>query len=345
MNEYNTHRNEENLTYASNLYKTQYLPEIHNLRMLKYNVMEMIVPTSGNEIEPIRALYQKAMNLVEFDMLEGEPPSVLKFTVGNKVKPSNAAKPVSPKTSSDKTAIIVPFRDDTSDKLRTKQLDIFTKFFETYLQGIPYEIFVIEQSFDKMKFNRGALLNIGFKQALIAGCTNFIFHDVDLLPSVELKQYYMHAPTDEPVHIAAVWDRYGRNQDYFGGIVAFNQEMFQNINGYPNNFWGWGGEDDELYKRTKEFYSILKVNKGSVQDLENLSLQEKLDFLKENDLKFMKKREALAAHEATWKINGLNSINYTVRENSECGLNCVKMQVGLPFEKNRWDEDEDDYYD
>ncbi len=24
------------------------------------------------------------------------------------------------------------------------------------------------------------------------------------------------------------------------------------MNGYPNNFWGWGGEDDELRKRLKE---------------------------------------------------------------------------------------------
>ncbi len=24
------------------------------------------------------------------------------------------------------------------------------------------------------------------------------------------------------------------------------------MNGYPNNFWGWGGEDDELLKRLKE---------------------------------------------------------------------------------------------
>ncbi len=30
----------------------------------------------------------------------------------------------------------------------------------------------------------------------------------------------------------------------FGDVLA--------MNGYPNNFWGWGGEDDELFKRLKE---------------------------------------------------------------------------------------------
>ena len=24
------------------------------------------------------------------------------------------------------------------------------------------------------------------------------------------------------------------------------------MNGYPNNFWGWGGEDDEMFKRLTE---------------------------------------------------------------------------------------------
>ena len=39
---------------------------------------------------------------------------------------------------------------------------------------------------------------------------------------------------------------------YFGGITSFSAGQFKQINGFPNNFWGWGGEDDELYKRTKK---------------------------------------------------------------------------------------------
>lgn len=39
---------------------------------------------------------------------------------------------------------------------------------------------------------------------------------------------------------------------YFGGVVAFNQEDFEKINGFPNTFWGWGGEDDEMYSRIVE---------------------------------------------------------------------------------------------
>ena len=233
-----------------------------------------------------------------------------------------------------KIAIIIPFRDNTKDKTRMKQLHQLSAYFDKYLTAYNFEIFVVEQSDDGRKFNRGQLLNIGFEYALMYGCTNFIFHDVDLLPSEELKEYYINTPKKEPVHIAAVWDRYGGNPKYFGGIVAFNKEMFEKINGYPNDFWGWGGEDDELYKRTKKFYDILKVKKGSIKDLEELNLEQKLDYLKVNDLKFMKKIEALAKHDATWEKNGLNSLHYKQGVISNCGKHCMFINVTLSDTEN-----------
>jgi hypothetical protein len=229
-----------------------------------------------------------------------------------------------------KTAIIVPFRDDTQERAREKQLDKFTKYMADYLKDVNYKIFLIQQeSGDRRKFNRGALLNIGFEIAENEGYTNFIFHDVDLLPSKELKEYYIEPPKDGPVHIAAVWDRYGKNPNYFGGIVAFNETMFQKINGYPNNFWGWGGEDDELYNRVKKFYTVKKASKGSVVDLENMNLEEKLEYLRENNLKFMQKREALEKHKTTWKYNGLSNLNYEQIGEGKCGPNCIRIIVTL----------------
>jgi hypothetical protein len=230
-----------------------------------------------------------------------------------------------------KIAIIIPFRDSEKSKSRTVQLGKFVKYMETYLKGYTYKIFVIEQSEDGRKFNRGQLLNIGFKVALKEEYDNFVFHDVDLLPSEELKKYYTTLPK-QPIHIAAVWrDRY-EYEKYFGGIVAFTSEMFQKINGYPNDFWGWGGEDDELYKRVIKYYSIKKTDEGSITDLENLNIEQKLQILKENDLKFDKKKEALERHNATWKTNGLNNINlsdFNPENVSTCGINCETIHISL----------------
>jgi len=161
---------------------------------------------------------------------------------------SESSSPLSESTKA-KIAIIIPFRDMEKEKKRTKQLNNLVEYFATYLKDDEYKIFLVEQSNDSRKFNRGQLLNIGFEYAVKEGYNNFIFHDVDLLPSEELKEYYENIPQDKPVHIAAVWDRYGSNPKYFGGIVAFNKKMFERINGYPNDFWGWGGEDDAMYNR------------------------------------------------------------------------------------------------
>ena len=113
---------------------------------------------------------------------------------------------------------------------------------------------IIEQSNDDRKFNRGKLLNIGFdlSKKEIPQPNVFIFHDVDLIPSMDLLNDYFTIPSVNPIHIARVWNRYNNNPRYFGGIVSFSQEMFEAINGFPNNFWGWGGEDDEMYKRIKQ---------------------------------------------------------------------------------------------
>ena len=229
----------------------------------------------------------------------------------------------------ERIGIIVPFRDSEEGKPRTQQLNKLVDYMKSYLSGYDYKIYVIEQSDDRRKFNRGQLLNIGFEIAINEGINNFIFHDVDLLPSNELKEYYINTPTDKPIHIAAVWDRYNSNPSYFGGIVAFNERMFQKINGFPNNFWGWGGEDDELLKRTKKFYNILKPTNGTIRDLENLNVTQKMEYLRENKLKFMKKQEALAEHENTWKINGLNNLNFKHLQEKSCGSNCEIYKVEL----------------
>lgn len=36
---------------------------------------------------------------------------------------------------------------------------------------------------------------------------------------------------------------------YFGGVSALSPEQYMKMNGFPNTYWGWGGEDDDIAVR------------------------------------------------------------------------------------------------
>lgn len=117
---------------------------------------------------------------------------------------------------------------------------------EDYLKDTEYEIFIVEQSDDK-PFNRGKLLNVGFKSACDKGCDYFVFHDVDMLPENVDYSY-----SDKPLHLATHLQEHDYETtffDYFGGVTMFNKEDFKTINGFSNEYWGWGFEDDDLLVR------------------------------------------------------------------------------------------------
>ena len=49
---------------------------------------------------------------------------------------------------------------------------------------------------------------------------------------------------------------------YFGGVSAISVKHFQLVNGFSNQFWGWGGEDDDMSRRIhKERLKITRYQK------------------------------------------------------------------------------------
>ena len=77
-----------------------------------------------------------------------------------------------------KLGVIVPYRN------RHLHLTEFKKQIVSYLDSNSYEnyvIIIVEQD-DARLFNRGMLLNIGFKEAEKQDCDYVVFHDVDMLP-------------------------------------------------------------------------------------------------------------------------------------------------------------------
>jgi hypothetical protein len=143
----------------------------------------------------------------------------------------------SKKEAKKKLAIIVPYRN------RESHLNIFVPYIEEYLDDkFEYKIFVIEQK-DNKPFNRGKLLNAGFKESG-SDFDYYCFHDVDMLP-IDADYSYCEQPT----HLANTVDGEQSFYNYFGGVTILSKLDFKIINGYSNEYWGWGFEDDDLLQR------------------------------------------------------------------------------------------------
>ena len=146
--------------------------------------------------------------------------------------------------------IVVPYRD------REEHLRDFLPHLLDYMdcREISYHIVIAEQE-KGLPFNRGAMKNIGFLQGGPSDYT--CFHDVDYLP---LNADYSW--TDNPACLALVGAE-GRpinvegstrriqlkSASFFGGAVLMADALFRQVDGYSNDYWGWGFEDTDLARR------------------------------------------------------------------------------------------------
>lgn len=145
---------------------------------------------------------------------------------------------------SHKLGICIPYRN------RKEHLERLIPHLTKHLnnQGIEHTFYVGHQVDDKL-FNRGAMKNIAAYYAFKDGCDYVAWHDVDMLPHEECDYSY---PEEHPIHIATKLSKYkytlGYDQ-YFGGVVLFTKEQAERTNGYSNEYWDWGQEDDDLFWR------------------------------------------------------------------------------------------------
>lgn len=226
-------------------------------------------------------------------------------------------------SSSANFVIVVPFRaggGSSGDDPRLRHLDEFKRFVRyTFGEAGGVRVFVIHQTHGK-KFNRGVLLNVGFLQALkeVPEATHVITHDVDLIPSRDLAELYATVPVPNSViHFARRFERYAgdleSNPEYIGGVVSIRTDDFLSLNGYPNLFWGWGGEDDELSRRIRTAgMRLLAPTHGSYRDLEGLTIKQKVAILQRGTERCMVKYELLREYaDGSLSHDGLRSLNAT----------------------------------
>jgi hypothetical protein len=180
-------------------------------------------------------------------------------------------------------AIIVPYRD------RQQHLDQFVPHMRAYFardkldKAIDYRVLVVEQE-RGLPFNRGALKNAGFllTEAQSDYCC---FHDIDYLP---IWADYSFAEVPTPI----VW--YGAEErpiapgrtnrvakhdleHFFGGALIVPNSAFRSVNGYSNDYWGWGYEDVDIKARFEAAGVATGRRKGTFLPLVHDSEGFKLD--------------------------------------------------------------------
>uniref|UniRef100_A0A6G1RPJ4 Beta-1,4-galactosyltransferase n=1 Tax=Hypotaenidia okinawae TaxID=2861861 RepID=A0A6G1RPJ4_9GRUI len=198
-------------------------------------------------------------------------------------------------------AILIPHRN------REKHLLYLLDHLHPFLQRqqLDYGIYVIHQA-GNTKFNRAKLLNVGYLEAIKeANWDCFIFHDVDLVPENDFNIYMCDR---QPKHLVVGRNNTGyrlRYQGYFGGVTALTRDQFSKVNGFSNNYWGWGGEDDDLRIRVE--MQKMRVVRPSADVARYTMIFHKRDHGNEENGERMK---LLRQVSRTWKTDGLNSCSY-----------------------------------
>jgi hypothetical protein len=144
-----------------------------------------------------------------------------------------------------KLGVCVPYRN------REEHMNIFVPHVSKFLEerGIEHTIYLAHQCDEKL-FNRGLMKNIAAKHAFDDGCDYIVWHDIDMVPEDESCDYSF--PINNPQHIAvsiSQSDYQLKYEEYFGGAVLFSKEQVEKTNGYSNDYWDWGMEDDDLFWR------------------------------------------------------------------------------------------------
>ena len=184
------------------------------------------------------------------------------------------------------------------------------------------EVLIIEQSQDDKLFNRGKVLNVGFKY-YDKDEYNYFTHDVDHNP-INLLVY------NNEVNNSIISLKSGHNKS-LGGIIKFKGNTFKKINGFRNDYWGWGIEDRDLYYRSK-FYNIniIRNHKTKFKVLKHKHLGSQM-----NEIKSIKCNNIFNNNNNKEIIikfilnSGLNNLKYKIIKEENIRNNIKKILINI----------------
>ncbi len=82
-----------------------------------------------------------------------------------------------------------------------------------------------------------------------------VLHDIDLLPENVSLSYECGDHPCIAIHLNALPSNHQYKlvyESFFGGVSALTPAQFRLVNGFSNMYFGWGGEDDDLFNRLRK---------------------------------------------------------------------------------------------
>ncbi|XP_009100815.1 beta-1,4-galactosyltransferase 3 isoform X2 [Serinus canaria] len=221
-----------------------------------------------------------------------------------------------------KSAILVAYRN------QEKYLRHLLYYIHPFLQRqqLSYTIYLIQQV-GTGSFNRAKLLNVGVREAMKDeewDC--LVLHDIDLVPENDYNLYIC----DEyyPKHMASAIDKFQYTLPYksfFGGVSALTPEHYMKMNGFPNTYWGDGGENDDIATRIQ--LAGMKI----VRTSPHLGRYRVMDYNEETEIQDPWRRPP-SQHNTrkTWKADGMNTLQFRLLSRTKHPL-YTKITVDIGY--------------
>ena len=222
------------------------------------------------------------------------------------------------------TVICIPYRN------REKHLEGYlanvVPLLRTHFPGV--HVAIMEQAGTKY-FNRGVLMNVGcdlFKNRATYMMTN----DVDTHP-LEQTVRDIYTKAVDPSDVLGI---YTSEMGTLGGVIKLRCETMCNMNGFPNDYWGWGVEDKALQNRAEllglrklttiqctdsnqeEYFTIFDDVKDKVEQY--VPSRTQLDY-------FMWPHLSLDVKHKFLRRSGFNTLTYNVLERTQ--LNDITEKI------------------
>ena len=216
-------------------------------------------------------------------------------------------------------AFLIAYRARPPQEFRKNELATLVQNIRATMAKNPrhtYRIWVGEQD-DDQKFNRGWLLNAVFKEA----------------GRQDSGSVFIHCNTDYRLPVAELPGELEEMPDGFldlhgyplalGAFCAFSETAYVKCNGFPNDLWGWGGDDWAIWKRIE--LAGLKVNRPP--HLYNRWIDEGKDHVRDESNNAENISKGLAVDGLSLGTNGLNTCAYWISgAEKQADLTHIKFQ-------------------